>query len=94
MIGGLDRLQELIVYPPLAVKANIEGLVIVTFVVEPDGSVSEQETMRSAGEILDRAALAAVGKLSFIPGKQRGKPVRVRFSLPVRFRLKNSDHSR
>lgn len=92
LIGGMERLHDLIEYPDLAVKAGIQGLVIVTFVVEPDGTVSEGEVLRTSGELLDTAALEAVGKLRFIPGKQRGKPVRVRFSLPVRFKIKNADN--
>ena len=64
---------------------------VVTFVVEPDGSISNREVVRSSGDLLDNAALDAVGMVRFTPGKQRGKPVRVRFSLPVRFRIKNSD---
>ncbi|HLE55611.1 MAG TPA: energy transducer TonB, partial [Rhodothermia bacterium] len=91
LIGGMERLHDLIRYPELAIKAGIEGLVVVTFVVEPDGSISNREVVRSSGELLDNAALDAVGKVRFTPGKQRGKPVRVRFSLPVRFRIKNSD---
>lgn len=90
LIGGMEHLQELITYPELAVKAGIEGLVIVTFVVERDGSTSDAEVLKSAGDLLDQEALEAVSKLEFTPGRQRGKPVRVRFSLPVRFRIKGA----
>jgi len=90
LIGGMEHLQELIAYPELAAKAGIEGLVVVTFVVEPDGSISGAEVIKSAGALLDNAAMEAVAKLEFLPGKQRGKPVRVRFSLPVRFRIKKA----
>lgn len=85
--GGLERLQGLVEYPEMAVKAGLEGLVIVQFVVETDGNPTNAVVVKSAGSILDEAALEAVEKLEFIPGKQRGVPVRVKFSLPVRFNL-------
>jgi protein TonB len=90
IIGGTERLYELLEYPDLAIKAGIEGLVVVQFVVERDGSVSDVAVMRSANDILDRAAVEAVKQLKFTPGLQRDKPVRVRFALPVRFRFRNT----
>ncbi len=72
----------------MARKAGMEGLVVVGFVVEPDGSISSIHVIKSAGKILDQAAIEAVKKLHFKPGKQRGKPVRVRMALPIRFQLK------
>lgn len=90
MIGGTARLHELVVYPELARKAGMEGLVVVKVVVEPDGSVSAPQVIRSAGDLLDGAAVDAVMKLRFKPGKQRGQPVRVSFAVPVRFRLREA----
>jgi protein TonB len=87
LIGGLARLKELVVYPEIAVKAGMEGLVIVQFVVEKDGRPANATVIKSAGGILDSAAVEAVRKLEFTPGRQRGVPVRVKFSLPVRFNL-------
>ncbi|WP_054683469.1 energy transducer TonB [Rhodothermus marinus] len=87
IIGGIERLYELLEYPELARKAGLEGLVVVQFVVEPDGSVSNIQVIRSAGKLLDEAAIKAVKQLRFKPGRQRGRPVRVRFSLPIRFKL-------
>ncbi len=88
IIGGIERLYELLEYPELARKASMEGLVVVQFVVEPDGSVSNIQVIRSAGRLLDEAAVKAVKQLRFKPGRQRGRPVRVRFSLPIRFKLR------
>ncbi len=88
IIGGVARLYELLEYPELARKAGMEGLVVVQFVVEPDGSVSNIQVIRSAGRLLDEAAVQAVKQLRFKPGRQRGRPVRVRFSLPIRFKLR------
>lgn len=87
IIGGIERLYALLEYPELARKAGMEGLVVLQFVVEPDGRVSNIEVVRSAGRLLDEAAIKAVQQLQFKPGKQRGRPVRVRFALPIRFRL-------
>ncbi|SHK02193.1 energy transducer TonB [Rhodothermus profundi] len=90
LIGGIERLYELLEYPELARKAGMEGLVVVQFVVEPDGSVSNIQVVRSAGRLLDEAAVRAVRQLRFKPGRQRGRPVRVRYALPIRFRLKEA----
>ncbi len=87
IIGGQEAIYKNLEYPEMARKAGMEGLVVVGFVVEPDGSVSNVHIIKSAGKILDDAAIKAVKKLHFKPGKQRGKPVRVRMALPVRFKL-------
>ncbi len=83
-------LHELVQYPELARKAGMEGLVVVKVVVEPDGSVSNPEILRTGGELLDAAAIDAVRQLKFKPGMQRGVPVRVSFAVPVRFRLRDA----
>jgi len=88
IVGGTQRLYELLEYPIVARQAQIEGLVIVQVVVEPDGSGSGHEVLRSAGSILDDAAVAAVKQLAFTPGRQRTKPVRVRLAIPIRFQLR------
>jgi protein TonB len=87
LIGGIASLYEVIEYPDLALRAGIEGTVVVQFVIETNGVPTNPEIMKSGGSILDTAALEAVEKLRFKPGKQRGKPVRVRYAMPVRFKL-------
>ena len=89
MIGGTARLYEMLDYPEIARQAGIEGMVIVQVVVTPEGRPADPVIARSAGDILDKAALDAVMKLTFEPGKQRGKPVAVRMAIPIRFRLKD-----
>ncbi|MCS7081769.1 MAG: energy transducer TonB [Bacteroidetes bacterium] len=89
IIGGLERLQQLIRYPDLARKAGIEGLVIVEVLVDPEGRPHRPQLIKRAGGGLDEAALEAVMQLSFKPGRQRGKAVWVRFAIPVRFRLQD-----
>lgn len=87
LIGGIQSLYDVIKYPDLALRAGIEGTVVVQFVIETNGVPSNLSVMKSAGSILDTAALDAIRQLRFKPGKQRGKPVRVRYAMPVRFRL-------
>jgi len=93
LIGGLASLYAVIEYPDLALRAGIEGTVVVQFVIETDGVPTNVEIMRSGGSILDVAALDAIGKLHFKPGMQRGKPVRVRYAMPVRFKLTAAQQS-
>ena len=87
IVGGLSSLYSILEYPELARKAGIEGLVVVQFVIEKDGTPSNLNIMKSANDILDTEALRAVAFLKFTPGLQRGKPVRVKFAMPVRFSL-------
>lgn len=89
IIGGTAQIYKYLEYPDIARKAGMEGLVVVQIVVEPDGTPANPVVARSAGEVLDKAAVEAVRKLRFKPGKQRGVPVRVRMAIPIRFRLRD-----
>ncbi len=89
IIGGTARIYKFLEYPDIARKAGMEGLVVVQIVVEPDGRPANPVVARSAGDVLDKAAVEAVMKLRFKPGKQRGVPVRVRMAIPIRFRLRD-----
>ena len=88
LIGGLPALQKKIQYPPIARKANVEGRVTIQFVVDEQGDVTNAEVLRGIGAGCDEEALRAVMASKFEPGKQRGKPVKVRMSLPVTFKLR------
>jgi protein TonB len=88
LIGGIESLYKVLEYPDIARQAGVDGRVIVQFVVDEQGNVTRPEVIRSAGDVLDRAALKAVVQLKFKPGKQRGKAVRVRYAIPVRFELR------
>lgn len=90
IVGGNGRIYELLEYPEIARQAGVEGLVVVQVVIEPDGSPSNPEVARSGGEVLDKAAIDAVMQLRFVPGKQRGKAVRVKMALPIRFKLRDA----
>src|SRR5699024_9863080 len=89
LIGGLAELQKGITYPEMARRAGIEGRVIVQFIVNEQGKVEDPRVIRGIGGGCDEEALRAVRKASFKPGRQRGKPVRVQYSLPVIFKLQN-----
>jgi len=88
LIGGLEGLQRRIRYPEIAKKAGVEGKVFVQFVVDESGNVVDPVVTRGIGAGCDEEALSAVREAKFTPGKQRGKPVRVKMSLPITFRLK------
>lgn len=87
LIGGLASIQSKIKYPEMARKAGVEGRVIVQFIVDEEGNVRDAQVVRGLGAGLDEVALNAVRQAKFEPGMQRGKPVRVKMSLPVTFRL-------
>lgn len=75
-------------YPEEAYNSNIEGKVLIRFVISKDGSVTNVTVLRSADPALDKAALEAVKKLpKFNPGKQAGKPVNVWYTLPIVFKI-------
>lgn len=88
LIGGLGELQSKIRYPEIAKKAGVEGRVIVQFVVNEQGMVENPVVVRGIGAGCDEEAIRAVQQARFTPGKQRGKPVKVKMSLPITFKLK------
>lgn len=90
--GGLNGLMEFlssnIVYPPVAAENNVQGKVLVQFVVEKDGSVGEVKILRSVEVNLDYEAIRLCKLLpKFKPGLVDGKPVRVWYTLPINFLL-------
>lgn len=85
--GGIKALQKEVSYPDFARKAGIEGRVFVQFVVDKNGNVVQSKITRGVHKLLNKESLRAVNQLSCEPGMQRGKPVKVRMSLPVSFRL-------
>ena len=78
-------------YPAIAIESCIQGTVIVAFIVEPDGSVSNAKLMRSVDPNIDQEALRVVRQMpKWNPGKRAGIPVRVRYCLPIKFKLGES----
>jgi protein TonB len=91
-IGGMqsfyDYINSHIRYPSSARRMNIEGRVFVQFVVERDGSISQVQAIRGITESCDNEAIRVVSNApAWKPGKQRGKPVRVKMVLPITFKL-------
>lgn len=89
LIGGLAELQKKIDYPQRARRAGIEGRVIIQFIVTEKGTVEDPRVIRGIGGGADEEALRVVREAQFEPGRQRGNPVRVQYSLPIIFRLQN-----
>jgi TonB family protein len=87
LIGGLSALQQELRYPAIAKRAGIEGRVFVQFIVDERGHVEDAQVVRGIGAGCDEEAVRAVQQMRFVPGRQRGKAVRVKMSLPVTFRL-------
>jgi protein TonB len=84
----LKYLSEHIKYPAFAQENGIQGRVTLSFTVEKDGSIANIEVMRSPADELSKEAVRVVSSMpKWKPGKQRGKPVRVKYVLPVVFRL-------
>ena len=81
-------LADNIKYPEIALREGREGLVVLSFVVNEDGSRTEYQVLKSQGEALDNEAIRAVRSMpAWVAGKQNGRTVRVRYNLPVRFKL-------
>ena len=84
----MEFLRNTVKYPEEAMKNGIQGRVVVQFIVEKDGSISGAEVIKKVNEHLDAEALRVIGEMpKWAPGKQKGKEVRVKFTLPVTFRL-------
>ncbi len=88
IIGGVAALAKNIKYPEQAKVQGIEGRVFVKAYVDEKGNVKKAEIIKGIGYGCDEAALQAVRKLHFVPGTQRGKPVKVQVAIPVTFKLK------
>ncbi|MDX9773310.1 MAG: energy transducer TonB [Bacteroidales bacterium] len=83
-----EWVQKRVRYPELAAENGIQGRVFITFVVETNGNVSNVSISRSVDALLDDAAKEAVAASpKWEPGMQRGRPVRVRYSIPIIFQL-------
>lgn len=84
-----EYLSQQVTYPEEAQANGIEGRVICSFVVDTDGSITDVEVARSSGDVsLDQEAIQVIQSMpKWQPAQQDGVPVRVRFSLPINFKL-------
>ncbi|MDL2208070.1 energy transducer TonB [Parabacteroides sp. OttesenSCG-928-O15] len=84
----LKFVNSSIKYPVIAQENGIQGRVVISFVVNRDGSVVDAEIVRGQDPSLDKEALRVIGTMpKWSPGEQRGKPVRVKYTMPIQFRL-------
>ena len=84
----LDYVSKNIVYPQEAREKEISGRVLVSFIVEKDGSITDAKVAKGIGGGCDEEAVRVVNAMpKWKPGKQKGKPVRVSFMMPFTFKL-------
>lgn len=93
LIGGLESVQREVRYPETARRAGIEGRVYIQFVVDEEGNVAYPRVTRGIGGGADEEALRVVSQAKFRPAMQRGQPVKVHFTLPIFFRLPESERN-
>ena len=87
-VGLMKYIQKNVRYPAIAKEYNITGKVFIQFIVDKSGSVTNVKVVRGVDKNLDAEAVRVVKSLpKYKPGKQRGKPVRVMFTIPVNFTL-------
>ena len=90
----MQFLSSNVKYPKEAFEKGIQGRVIVNFVVEKDGSITEARIVKSVDPLLDAEALRVVGTMpNWAPGTQNGEPVRVKYTVPITFRLQGGSSS-
>lgn len=89
MVGLMRYLRDNIKYPTVAIETGTEGRVVVQFVVNKDGSIVDVRVAKGIDPYLDKEAIRVISSMpKWKPGKQRGVPVRCKFTVPVTFKLK------
>ena len=88
IIGGITAIQEKVHYTEIAKRSGIEGEVIIEAIVNEVGDVIDAKVIKGLGGGLNEVSLNAVISTRFKPGLQRGKPVKVRITIPIKFVLK------
>ena len=84
----MQYLSSNIKYPVVAEENGVQGRVVCTFVVERDGSITDVRVVKSVDPSLDKEAVRVVKSMpKWIPGKQNGSAVRVKYTVPVTFKL-------
>ena len=91
-VALMKYLMTHVQYPENAAKNNIDGRVIVQFVIDKNGEIGEVKVVRSVNEELDAEAVRVIKTLpKFEPGRQNGEPVNVWYTLPVMFKIQGDD---
>jgi len=87
-LGLMKYIQKKVKYPPIAKEYNITGKVYISFVVDKSGAVTNVKVVRGVDKNLDAEAVRVIKSLpKYKPGKQRGKAVKVMFTVPINFTL-------
>ena len=86
-VGGLPEIYNLIEYPEVAKRTGIQGKVYVLAFINESGDVDDVKVIKGIGGGCDEATIAAVKKSKFTPGKQEGKPAKIKMSLQIQFKL-------
>ena len=89
IVGGLPAVYKNIEYPKTAVRAGVQGRVFLKFVVDEEGNVRDPQVLKDIGAGCGNAAIEAIKQVKFTPGRHNGKVVKVQYSLPVKFQLKD-----
>jgi len=87
-IGGIQAIQEKVHYTEIGRRAGIKGTVYIEAIIDEEGNVINAIVKKGVGGGLDEEALNAVLQTKFVPGKQRGKPVKVKLVIPIKFVLR------
>jgi TonB family protein len=91
IIGGIERYFSYLTYPEEARRQRLQGQVEIECMVMENGKIKDVKVVKSAGFILDEAAIDALRRVKFKPGYQNGAPVAVKYTIPVNFHLKEGD---
>ncbi len=86
-IGGLAAIYKSITYPEIAKQAGVQGKVYLLAFIDENGNVNDVKVVKGIGAGCDEAAISAVKKVKFTPGKNKGVPVKVKLSLAIQFKL-------
>ena len=87
LVGGMDALQKKIRYPLQAKSLGVQGVVYVQSIINEKGEIITPKVVKKLGAGCDEEAIRVLKKSKFKPGYDKGKPVKVRFTLPIFFRL-------
>ena len=87
-IGGLAGIYKKIKYPSIAKEAGLEGKVYLLAFIDENGTVNDVKVLKGIGGGCDEAAIKAVKSTKFRPASNKGKPVKVKFSLAITFKLR------
>ena len=87
-VSLLEYLRKNIKYPALCRENNVQGRVVVSFIIDTDGTITDAEVVRSVDPLLDAEALRTISQMpAWKPGKKDGNIVKVKYSVPINFRL-------